>query len=353
MVAMSGGVDSSVAALLCVRQGYDVIGATMQVWPEAAPEVELREGGCCSLSAVTDARRVAQKLGIPHYVLNFRQEFEEAVIRQFISEYSSGRTPNPCIVCNKVVKFENLMNRARQLDCDYLATGHYARIEREPAGRYALLRALHDDKDQSYALYSLNQEQLKHTLFPCGDYKKAEIREIASLAGLPTSQKADSQDICFVVEGSYSDFLSQRDPGLFLPGVVVDTSGRVLGRHDGIANFTVGQRKGLGIALGKPMYVIAIRPEERTVVVGSWDESLGSRLTARECNWIREVPEEQPLRCEVKIRYKASAVKALVTRHGTSASVILDEPQRAITPGQAAVFYDGDVVIGGGTIVSD
>lgn len=351
LVAMSGGVDSSVAALLCLEAGYEVIGATMQIWPQAPAEVEESYGGCCSLAAVYDARRVCDKLGVPHYVFNLRQEFEDSVIADFCAEYERGRTPNPCIVCNRVVKFEHLLERAIALEADFLATGHYARVEQNEAARWLLKRALYPEKDQSYALYALTQQQLSRTLFPVGSLSKQEVRNIAKRAGLEVSSKPESQDICFVVSGRYTDFLRERCAGAFKRGPLVDVEGRVLGYHNGIANFTVGQRKGLGISAGKPLYVLEIRPEDSTVVVGTREQSFASGLLASRCNWIAIEGLKEPIRATVKIRYKADAVPCrVIPENGHSVLAYFDEPQRAVTPGQAAVFYDGEVVIGGGTI---
>jgi len=352
VVAMSGGVDSSVAAFLCLEAGHEVVGVTMQVWPDAPEEVLEREGGCCSLSAVEDARRVCSILGIPHYVTNLKREFEDEVIDEFIKEYARGRTPNPCITCNRALKFGHLLRRARELEAGYVATGHYARVEKQ-AGRHLLKKAEDESKDQSYALYSLDQEQLAHALFPVGSLSKREVRRIAKERGLPTSEKPESQDICFVTGGDYRDFLAGRRPEALSPGSIEDTRGRKLGSHTGIAHFTVGQRKGLGIASGRPMYIVDIRPDTNTVVAGTWEESLSQGLLARECNWIEFDRPAGPFRADAKIRYKSNPAPALITpRDGGVVEVIFDRPQRAVTPGQAAVFYHGDVVAGGGTIVS-
>jgi len=352
VVAMSGGVDSSVAAFLCQEAGHEVIGMTMQIWPDAPEEVLEREGGCCSLSAVEDARRVCSILGIPHYVTNLKREFEHEVIDEFVEEYSRGRTPNPCITCNKSLKFGHLLRRAGELEADFVATGHYARIEHR-GGRYLLRKAADESKDQSYALYSLDQEQLARALFPVGSLEKSEVRRIARERGLPTSEKPESQDICFITDGSYREFLAGKRPASLAEGPIVDVQGRTLGTHPGIAHFTVGQRKGLGIASGKPVYVVGIRPESNTVVVGTWEESLARGLVAHDCNWIEFEQPAGPFRADAKIRYKSSPAPALVTPvEGGAVEVLFDRPQRAITPGQAVVLYHDDVVAGGGTIAS-
>ncbi|MDP2871217.1 MAG: tRNA 2-thiouridine(34) synthase MnmA [Bacillota bacterium] len=351
VVAMSGGVDSSVAALLCERAGHEVIGVTMNVWPETDAEIAAQYGGCCSLAAVDDARQACARLGIPHYVLNFRRKFEESVIADFCAAYASGRTPNPCVVCNRVVKFEHLLRKALELEADFLVTGHYARLSRDGSGRYELRKARYLPKDQSYALYPLTQYQLAHTLLPIGEYTKAEVRRLAAEAGFAASTKPESQEICFVLSGSYRDFLRARQPIGFEEGPIVDSAGNTIGRHDGIANFTIGQRRGLGLSSSEALYVVDIRPEERAVVVGPLDELAREGLQASECNWVSIEPPEAAIRAEVKIRYSADPVPCVVTPAGEgAASVMFDRPQRAVTPGQAAVFYDGDMLLGGGTI---
>lgn len=359
VVAMSGGVDSSVAAALLAEQGYEVIGVTMQIWPEASEEIEQREGGCCSVTAASDARRVCDRLEIPFYVLNFRDVFGREVIDRFCREYARGRTPNPCIACNRYVKFEALLRRARELGAAYLATGHYGRVkwashreaDPEDGGRHLLFRAADSSKDQSYALYSLTQEQLGRLILPLGELTKPRVRELAASMGLPTAHKAESQEICFVVADDYRVFLRERAPGAVTPGPIVDTSGRRLGAHHGLADFTVGQRGGLGLAVGHPLYVVRLEPQTNTLVVGRDDEVFANKLEADDSNWIAFPALEGPIRAEAKIRYGAVPQPALIEPlDGGRIRVTFDIPQRAITPGQAVVFYHGDLVLGGATI---
>ena len=350
---MSGGVDSSVAALLLKRQGYDVMGVTMEIWPQSDPALQEQEGGCCGLSAVEDAKRVASAIGIPHYVMNFRKEFEDSVIADFVNEYRAGHTPNPCIVCNRVVKWEALLHKALALGADYIATGHYARIELLQNGRYALHRA-ESQKDQTYALYSLTQEQLSHTLMPAGDYNKDQIRQIAQEAGLPVAHKPDSQDICFVPDGDYAAFISRYTGEPDQAGSFVSEDGEVLGRHKGITHYTVGQRKGLGLSMGKPVYVREIRPQTGEVVVG--EDKLQRVVKAHQVSFmaVSDLPESKEMRVTAKIRYNHRGAQAVLRRTGPDEiSCIFDEPQRAVTPGQSLVLYDADgYVLGGGVIHS-
>jgi len=349
VVAMSGGVDSSVAAGLLVRQGYEVLGITMQLWPSDLPTNH--ESGCCSLSAVEDARRVAHRLDIPHYVVNLREAFDRRVIADFIDEYARGRTPNPCIRCNRFIKFAAFLDRARALGARYIATGHYARVARDgETGRFRLLRSADPGKDQTYALYPLTQEQLAHTLFPLGDLIKERTREIAEGMGLANARKPDSQEICFVPNRDYGGFLARRAPEAAKAGAIVDRAGTVLGRHEGIAHYTVGQRRRLGISAPAPLYVTEIRPQSAEIVVGSGDDLRASRLVADEFNWIAP-PTQEPLAIEAKIRYTMKAVPArlLATAEGP-VRVEFEQPQRAVAPGQSVVCYKGDAVIGGGVI---
>ena len=356
VVGMSGGVDSSVAAYLLKEQGYDVVGVTMQIWQkEDACSIE-ENGGCCGLSAVEDARRVAAALKIPYYVMNFRQEFQKSVIDYFTDEYLNGRTPNPCIACNRYVKWEALLNRSLSIGADYIATGHYARIEQLPNGRYALRRSAALAKDQTYALYNLTQEQLKRTLMPVGAYSKDEIRAIAERKGLLVADKPDSQDICFVPDGDYASFIEKtvrERSGQELPdGNFVTPDGRILGRHKGIVHYTVGQRKGLGLALGYPASVLVIRPETNEVVIGTYEESLTRTVKADGLNFMSIEDLTEPRRVFAKIRYNHKGAWCTVEKTGSDeVTCHFEEPQRAVTPGQALVFYDGEYVLGGGTIL--
>ena len=352
VVGMSGGVDSSVAAYLLKEQGYDVIGVTMQIWQEEdACSVE-ENGGCCGLSAVEDARRVASALEIPYYVMNFKKEFRENVIDYFTDEYLSGRTPNPCIACNRYVKWEALLNRSMAIGAEYIATGHYARIERLANGRYTLRRSATLAKDQTYALYNLTQEQLAHTLMPVGAYAKDEIRSIAEKIGLLVADKPDSQDICFVPDGDYASFI-RKNTGRDIPeGNFVTPDGKILGRHKGIIHYTVGQRKGLGLALGYPAFVLAIRPDTNEVVIGTYEDSLTHTVRADRINFMSVEDLTEPRRVFAKIRYNHKGAWCTVEKTGEDEIVCrFEEPQRAVTPGQAVVLYDREYVLGGGTIL--
>ncbi|MCX7688470.1 MAG: tRNA 2-thiouridine(34) synthase MnmA [Fimbriimonadales bacterium] len=355
LLAMSGGVDSSVAAVLLQKRGYEVIGVTMQIWQESHPDP--RHGGCCSLGAVEDARRVARRLGIPHYVLNFRRVFADTVIRDFIHEYRRGRTPNPCVQCNRFVKFDALLKKADELGCDYIATGHYARVRYNPhTGRWNLLRAVNKDKDQSYVLYMLNQEQLRRSLFPLGTLpSKEQTRQIAREMGLWTADKPDSQEICFVAHlGGYHQFLREVTPDAFKPGEIRDVHGRVLGMHQGIALYTIGQRRRLNIPSPVPMYVLRILPEENAIIVGTEDQLYEREMWVGDVVW-SSIPElTKPLKVMAKIRYNMPAAPAKVfpTEREDQVRVVFDQPVRAITPGQIAVFYRGETVVGGGTILA-
>lgn len=354
VIGMSGGVDSSVAAYLLKEQGYEVIGVTMQIWQDEDLSVQEENGGCCGLSAVEDARRVANDLDIPYYVMNFKQEFKTNVIDYFLDEYLHGRTPNPCIACNRYVKWESLLKRSMEIGADYIATGHYARIEQLPNGRYTLKRSATLAKDQTYALYNLTQEQLKHTLMPVGSYTKDEIRAIADQINLKVAHKPDSQDICFVPDGDYASFIEETASVKIPEGNFVDQEGNVLGRHKGIVHYTVGQRKGLGLSLGHPVFVLAIRPESNEVVIGSHEDSMTYFVRANQLNFMSIEELEGEMRVFAKIRYNHKG--AWCTIRKTKEDELLctfEEKQRAVTPGQAVVFYDGDNVVGGGTIIGD
>ncbi len=354
VVGMSGGVDSSVAAYLLKEQGYDVIGVTMQIWQDEERAVEEENGGCCGLSAVDDARRVAAALDIPYYVMNFKREFKENVIDYFIDEYLHGRTPNPCIACNRFVKWESLLKRSMDIGADYIATGHYARIEELPNGRYSLKRSATLAKDQTYALYNLTQEQLARTLMPVGEYSKDEVREMAEKINLRVANKPDSQDICFVPDGDYAGFIEKTLDTELPTGNFVTLDGKVLGRHRGITHYTVGQRKGLGLALGYPAFVIEIRPETNEVVIGTNEDSMSNYVRANKLNFMSIPDLNEPMRVFAKIRYNHKGAWCTIEKTGEDEVLCtFEEAQRAITPGQAVVFYDGDYVIGGGTIIGD
>jgi tRNA-specific 2-thiouridylase len=361
-VAMSGGVDSSaVAALLC-EQGHNVVGLTLQLWNQrrlaghdGMPESV--QGRCCSIDDVYDARRVAETLDIPYYVVNQEERFENDVVRPFVREYLSGRTPIPCSLCNNHLKFDQLLITARQIGAELLATGHYARNEfDERTGRWVLKRPADRAKDQTYFLFGLTQEQLSRTIFPLGEMRKPKVREEAKRAGLRLFEKPDSQEICFIPGGDYKRFLDAylAEQGEVLPdtaGELVTTTGEVIGAHEGIHNFTVGQRKGLGVATGSPLYVLAIRGDKHEVVVGGGDELFSQTLRANRVNWIAIDDLREPMRVEAKIRHRHEAADAVLEKTGDGEVVAtFDEPQRAITPGQAVVFYNGDVVVGGGWI---
>ncbi|MHC1746064.1 MAG: tRNA 2-thiouridine(34) synthase MnmA [Negativicutes bacterium] len=355
VVAMSGGVDSSLTAALLVHQGYDVIGATMQIWENSAETIDPDHRGCCSLSAIDDARRVADQIGIPYYVFNFREMFHDKVIRYFIDEYAVGRTPNPCVACNRYLKFEGFLQRALALEADFIATGHYARISFDKnIERYVLRKGIDQSKDQSYALYHLNQRTLQHFLMPLGDYTKQQTRQMARDLGLSVAEKPDSQEICFVPDDDYKNFLSQRVPEILKPGNIVDLQGKILGRHQGLPLYTIGQRKGLGIAAGKPLYVVALHPEENEVVVGTNQEVFSTELIADDFNYVSGDPFEKPILVKAKIRYNAVEKDAWVTPlPNEKVHIRFIEPQRAITAGQSVVLYDQDMVLGGGTIIGN
>lgn len=356
IVGMSGGVDSSVTAALLKQAGHDVTGVTLNVWPrlEAIPEIE-REDACCALGAVEDARRVADKLDIPYYVLNFREIFEEKVIKDFVRTYADGRTPNPCIRCNQFIKFDALLVKARQLGAEYVATGHYARIEHGtgPAGRNRLRKAADVHKDQSYVLYVMSQERLGAAMMPLGDYTKQDTRQLAMELGLSVAQKPESQDICFVPFKRYSEFVERYAPEVLQPGPIVDREGHTVGEHRGVALHTVGQRRGLGIATGQPLFVTRVVPETNTVVVGSANDLLAPDCIVEDVNWIEGEPPSAGEIVEAKARIRSHAAEvpcSVRAEGGGRLQVTFDVPQRAVTPGQALVLYRDEYVLGGGTL---
>ena len=347
---MSGGVDSSLAAYLLREQGYQVIGITMRLFSSDDPNASRHNKQCCSLEDALDARRVCQLLDVPHYTLNFEKEFKAHVIDYFLKEYARGRTPHPCIACNDKMKFAFFLRRAQELEADFIATGHYARKVTDADGTHRLMKAVDDSKDQTYVLYGMSQEELGQVAFPMGDYHKSDIREIARDLKLPVADKPDSQDICFVPDGDYRAFLASRSEQR--PGAVVDTSGKVLGLHQGIGAYTIGQRRNLGIpAQGKPVYVIDINPDLATVTVGSDDDLFQPALLTERVNFISGIQPRAGLPVTAKVRYKAAEVPAILhPLENDEARLEFAEPQRAITPGQAVVFYQGDEVLGGGVI---
>lgn len=352
VVGMSGGVDSSVAAYLLKEQGYDVIGVTMQIWEDEEQQRTEENGGCCGLSAVDDARRVADRLEIPYYVMNFKQEFQEKVVDYFVEEYLAGRTPNPCIACNRYVKWESLLKRSMEIGADYIATGHYARIAKLPNGRFAIRNSVTARKDQTYALYNLTQFQLAHTLMPIGEYEKDQVRRIAQEAGLPVAAKPDSQDICFVPDGDYAAFLKKK-AGERMPGEgdFVTRDGTVLGKHRGITHYTIGQRKGLGLSMGEPVFVSELRPKTNQVVVGEEPQVFKKELLCDHLNFMGMEDLKEPRRVWAKVRYAHKGQWCRIERQGRDLiRAEFEEPVRAITPGQAVVFYEGEYVLGGGII---
>ena len=349
LIAMSGGVDSSLAAKLTKDMGYECIGCTMKLYSNEDISIS-REKTCCTLDDVEDARSVARKIGIPYYVFNLSSDFKEKVIDRFIASYENGATPNPCIDCNRYIKFERLYERAKTLGCDYIVTGHYARIEKQ-GDKFLLKKAVDDTKDQSYVLYSLTQEQLSHTLFPLGDKRKENVRLLAEESGFINADKPDSQDICFVPDGDYAAFIKKQTGHDYPAGNFIDSAGNVLGKHKGIINYTIGQRKGLGIALGKPAFVKAINKADNTVTLCDNDGLFTSEFTADNFNWISGEIPPAPIKCNVKVRYRQTEQPATVEPiNETTVKITFDKPQRAISKGQSAVLYDGDTVLGGGTI---
>ena len=352
VVGMSGGVDSSVAAYLLKNAGYDVIGVTMQIWQDEEVAAQEESGGCCGLSAVDDARRVAFALDIPYYVMNFKNEFKDAVIDYFAEEYVKGNTPNPCIACNRYVKWESLLKRSLDIGADYIATGHYARVVKLDNGRYTLKKSATSEKDQTYALYNLTQYQLAHTLMPVGEYTKDEIRSIATNINLRVANKPDSQEICFIPDNDYAKFITEYSGKAPEEGNFVTADGKVIGKHKGIIHYTVGQRKGLNLAMGHPVFVLAIRPETNEVVIGNSEEVFCNKLYADNLNFMSIEDLAGDMEVTAKIRYGHKGSKCIIRKvDENKIECIFEEPQRAVTPGQAVVFYDGDYVVGGGTIV--
>jgi tRNA-uridine 2-sulfurtransferase len=350
VVAMSGGVDSSVAAGLLQQAGYEVLGVTMRLWTQEDAVASRHHKRCCSVEDTDDARAAAEVLGVRHYVLNLEREFSEHVVDRFVREYTLGRTPNPCLECNDHVKFRPLLEHALALNADYLATGHYVRVRNGESG-FELHRAVDSTKDQSYVLYTLGQSELSRTLFPVGELPKAEIRRLAHEWRLPNAEKPDSADICFIPSGDYRAFVRERVP--VQAGAIVDSSGEKLGEHEGIVNFTIGQRRGLPArGGGEPLFVVDLDPATNTVIAGDNSDLMAEGLIAEELSWVRGEPPGEEIAAEVRIRYRSEPVPSRVHLNGERAEVHFEHPQRAVTPGQAAVFYDGDRVLGGGTIVT-
>jgi tRNA-specific 2-thiouridylase len=353
LMAMSGGIDSSVAAILLHEQGYEVVGLTMKTWDYASSGTDGKETGCCSLDSINDARSIAVRFGFPHYILDIRSEFGESVIDNFVDEYLAGRTPNPCVMCNTHIKWEALLRRADMLNCDYIATGHYAKI-REENGRHVISRGLDFTKDQSYVLWGVGQDCLSRTLFPIGGFEKSRIREMAREMGLhELANKSESYEICFIPDNDYRSFLRNRVPGLaenLDGGQFVDSSGRVLGNHRGYPFYTIGQRKGLEVAIGSALYVTNILPDTNTVVLGPEEELLQTKMSVRNINLQKFDQLEQATEALTKIRYKDPGALSTIQQVGDRIEVLFRSKVKAIAPGQSAVFYDGDDVIGGGFI---
>lgn len=352
LIAMSGGVDSSVAAKVMTDRGYECIGCTMKLYESSEPDNGFGKT-CCALSDVEDARSVAYRLGMRYYVFNFKDAFREKVMQKFAESYLHGYTPNPCIDCNRYMKFEKLYERATILGCDKIVSGHYARIE-QVGDKYILRKALDDTKDQSYVLYAMTQEQLAHTVFPLGDMKKSDVRRLAEENGFVNADKPDSQDICFAPDGNYARVIEELTGETSVAGNFVDAAGKIYGQHRGIIHYTIGQRKGLGISAPNPLYVCGICPDRNEVVLGDADELFSSSALVEDFNWISGEVPESPIHCKAKIRYRQPEQWVTATPlTGARVRLTFDEPQRAVTPGQAAVLYDGDIVLGGGTITAE
>ena len=353
LIAMSGGVDSSVAALLMQQEGYECIGCTMHLYDNEDAGIP-RSHTCCSLYDVNDARSVAYKLGMDYFVFNFKNDFHHHIIEKFIQCYEKGITPNPCIDCNRYMKFEKLFERAQILQCDYVVTGHYARIERDESGNYLLKKGIDETKDQSYVLYMMSQDQLAHVQFPLGGLRKSQIRKIASEQGFCNAEKPDSQDICFVPDGDYARIIELHTGKKGAPGAFVDMRGKVIGKHKGIIHYTIGQRRGLGISASEPLYVVSINADDNTVTVGHDSDLFKRHVYVHDFHWISGRPPRGEIRCRAKIRYRSREQDAVAVSRADGTVVIeFDEPQRAVTPGQSAVLYDEDVVLGGGIIFLD
>ncbi len=350
VVAMSGGVDSSVAAALLVEQGYDVVGMMMRLWSDEAMG-GAAHNRCCTPEQMEDARRIADKIGIPFYVLDTKDVFRSTVVQYFIDQHRDGFTPNPCMECNRHIRFDWLLKNAIALDADYLATGHYARIDQDESGLFRLRTGVDVNKDQSYVLSVMGQEQLSRTKFPIGEYPKSEVRAMAAKYGLNVESKKDSQDLCFLGNGDYRTFLTLHAPDVMTPGPIVRKNGEVLGEHQGLSNYTIGQRKGLGVSYSEPLFVLAMNPYKNALVVGTRDELGRDTFTVNRINWVNGQAPTESFRADVKIRYKASPQPAVIEPLDDGRiRIIFDEPQRDITPGQGAVIYDVDSCLGGGNI---
>lgn len=352
-MAMSGGIDSSVAAIMLHEQGYEVVGITMKTWDYASSGTEGKETGCCSLDSINDARSIAVQYGFPHYILDIRGEFGESVINNFVDEYLAGRTPNPCVMCNTHIKWEALLKRADMLNCEFIATGHYAKV-REENGRYVISRGLDPTKDQSYVLWGVTQECLSRTMFPIGGFEKSRIRDMAREMGLhDLANKSESYEICFIPDNDYRSFLKSRVPELeknLDGGRFIDKNGKILGRHHGYPFYTIGQRKGLEVAVGSALYVTEIHPETNTVVLGDIEDLQQQEILVRDINLIKYASIDSPIEALTKIRYKDAGTMSTILQAGNSMSVTFHASVKAVAPGQSAVFYEGDDVIGGGFI---